>query len=431
MKRSTRSQLAGFSSGLYRKCPLEITIEDRAVLRTLCEQLGEAAANPREHEKRELWYHHNELGDVRPVVFCDPEEGWAEIIPDEDMRCEGDLAREWEWRLRTELFWACRMGDDRPVESVFDVEYAFDETDWGMSETIIGGGDGGAYTWESPLKSYDDLDKLRFPETNIDWDTTRAALQLAREVMGEFLNVRLNMRWFWGVGLTATASKLRGLEQIMLDMYENPGGLHALMAFLRDGTLNRLDFLENNGLLHLNNDSTYVGSGGLGYTRELPSDTSDGRRVRLKDMWGNAESQETCCVSSAMFAEFVFPYQLPILERFGLNCYGCCEALNGRWDVIKTIPNLRRVSVSPWADIEDMAAKLGDKYIFSLKPSPTQFVTGNIDEQAIRRWLRDALEKTKGCRLEMIVKDTNNFGGNPGNLVTWCGLAKEEIERLY
>ena len=45
-------------------------------------------------------------------------------------------------------------------------------------------------------------------------------------------------------------------------------------------------------------------------------------KVRTIDMWGFAESQETVGVSPRMFAEFIFPDQLPILERFGLNCYG-------------------------------------------------------------------------------------------------------------
>ena len=87
-------------------------------------------------------------------------------------------------------------------------------------------------------------------------------------------------------------------------------------------------------------------------------------------MWGFAESQETVGVSPHMFAEFVFPYQLPILERFGLNCYGCCEPLDTRRRIVEKTPRLRRVSVSAWANVERMAEKLGDRYIFSWKPSP-------------------------------------------------------------
>ncbi|MDP7287961.1 MAG: hypothetical protein QGH94_08205, partial [Phycisphaerae bacterium] len=76
-------------------------------------------------------------------------------------------------------------------------------------------------------------------------------------------------------------------------------------------------------------------------TDELPQADFTGR-VRLIDMWGFCESQETVGVSPEMFEEFVFPYQMPILERFGLNCYGCCEPLDNRWHVVKRFPRLRR-----------------------------------------------------------------------------------------
>ena len=56
-----------------------------------------------------------------------------------------------------------------------------------------------------------------------------------------------------------------------------------------------LDQLEAQGLLSLNT-AGYVGSGGLGYTRELPQPDFQGR-VRCRDLWGFAESQETSSVS--------------------------------------------------------------------------------------------------------------------------------------
>ena len=65
-----------------------------------------------------------------------------------------------------------------------------------------------------------------------------------------------------------------------------------------------------------------------------------------------------------MFEKFVYKYQLPILNRFGLNCYSCCKPLDKRWDVIKNTPNLRRVSVSNWANHEKMTEFLGKKYIY-------------------------------------------------------------------
>ena len=218
---------------------------------------------------------------------------------------------------------------------------------------------------------------------------------------------------------------LRGLGQFMYDMYDHPQELHQLMAFLRDGHLAKLDFLETNGLLSLNNDNTYVGSGGFGWTYELPRQDFNGK-VRTMDMWGFSESQETVQVSPKLFAEFVFPYQLPLAERFGLNCYGCCEPLDKRWYVVKQLPRLRRVSVSPWANIPKMAEFLEDQYIFSLKPSPTPLAMPHLDEELIRKILREAMRITRNCRVEIVMKDNHTIGNNPQNVIRWCQIAQEE-----
>ncbi|MDO8587441.1 MAG: hypothetical protein Q7T82_10405 [Armatimonadota bacterium] len=409
---------------------VDIGKKDVDTLRRLAKQVAELAARPVQQRKRDLWYAHNALQPTRPVIFCDPENGWKEIITQDQMQCENDMARGWEWHLRRELFWGESMGDDRVIEPFLNVPYVSTETDWGMRETRIGGECGGAYTWDSPLKSYEDMGKLRFPEITVDYEATQSILAPANDIFGDILKVRLKAGWWWSLGMTWDLAKLRGLEQIMIDMYDEPEGLHRLMAFLRDCALRKLDFLEENNLLSLNNDGTYVGSGGFGYTDELPRSDFDGKRVHPRDMWGFCESQETVGISAWMFEEFVFQYQLPILERFGLNCYGCCEPLDKRWHVVKKVPRLRRVSVSAWADVSDMAEKLGDRYIFSWKPNPADIALPQIDKDRIRKDMRRAVEITRGRRVEVIMKDNHTIGGNPQNVIDWCRIAREEAERL-
>jgi hypothetical protein len=216
---------------------------------------------------------------------------------------------------------------------------------------------------------------------------------------------------------------------MMYDMMDHPDALHQLTAFLRDGHLHMLDFLEANGLLSLNNDDTYVGSGGFGWSHELPQADFDGR-VRTIDMWGFAESQESVGVSPDMFAEFIFPYQLPILERFGLNCYGCCEPLDKRWHVVKQIPRLRRVSASPWVNMHDMAEMLDDRYIFSRKPSPSDLAMPTFDEASIRAGLREEMQITRNCRVEFIMKDNHTIRRDPNRVVRWVEIAKQEAGAL-
>ena len=410
---------------------LESTIgtKDREILRRLGSQVAELAARPIEQEKRDLWYRLNALKPTRPVVFCDPENGWNEIITIDQFECQGEMAQRWEMTLRKEIFWGAEMCDDRVVEPYFIVSHVYEESDWGMHEKKIGGTDGGSYVWESPLQSYADFDKLHYPIITVNHEATDRVIELANDTLGDILPVRLRTAWWWTLGMTWTLINLRGLQQIMYDMYDHPDELHRLMAFLRDGHLAKLDFLEENNLLSLNNDGTYVGSGGFGWTNELPQSDFDGH-VRTGDMWGFTESQETVGVSPKMFAEFIFPYQLPIQERFGLNCYGCCEPLDKRWYIVKEIPNLRRISVSPWADIGGMAEMLEDQYIFSMKPSPTDLAMTGFDEERIRTELRDALQKTRDCRVEVIMKDNNTIRNDPQRVVRWVQIAREEAETL-
>jgi hypothetical protein len=408
---------------------LRVSSADREVLRRLAVQVAELAARPIEQEKRQLWYRLNALEPTRPVIFCDPENGWNEIVTLEQLECEGDLALRWEMTLRKEIFWGAEMCDDRVVQPVFVVPHVYTESDWGMHEQKIGGHDGGSYTWDAPLKDFRDLEKLHAPVIKVDEGATARVIELAEETLGDLLEVRLQTAWWWTLGMTWTLINLRGLTNFMYDLVDNPDQVHQLLAILRDGHLAKLDYLEREGLLSLNNDGTYVGSGGFGWSHELPQPDFGGK-VRTIDMWGFGESQETIGVSPQMFAEYILPYQIPILERFGLNCYGCCEPLDKRWEYIKDIPRLRRVSVSPWANIADLAGMLGDRFIMSIKPSPTPLALSSFDEEEVRRELRDALEPTRDCRVEVIMKDNHTIGQDPRRVVRWVQIAREEAERL-
>ena len=408
---------------------LTIDTKDQEILQRLAEQVAELAARPIEQEKRGLWYRHNALESTRPLIFCDPENGWNEIIPPDHIECAGDLARRWEMRLRKEIFWGAEMRDDRVIEPYFDVAHVHADSGWGLRETQIGGERGGAYAWDAPVKSYDDLYRLHFPQITIDDTVTAQLVELAAETLGHLLTVRLKTKWWWSLGMTWLLVNLRGLAQVMYDLLDHPDDLHRLMAFLRDGHLAQIDFLEQNGLLSPNNDGAYVGSGGFGWTRELPRPDVDGH-TRARDMWGFAESQETISISPDMFAEFIFPYQLPLLEQFGLNCYGCCEPLDERWPVVQQIPNLRRISVSPWSDLAGMAERLGGRYIYSMKPSPTDLAMDAFDEQRIRSELREALRLTRDCRVEVIMKDNHTIGNDPRRVVRWVRIARQEAEAL-
>jgi len=184
--------------------------------------------------------------------------------------------------------------------------------------------------------------------------------------------------------------------------------------------------------LTLNNENDYLGSGSIGYTRDLPREGwSKGDPVRMKDQWVLLESQETVGVGPEQFEEFVFPYQLNIAEKFGKCYYGCCEPVNNRWHILKRIPNLSRVSISPWTDEKFMAEELGNRIVYSRKPNPTLVSTVRFDEDAILADISKTLSIAGDCRVELIMKDVHTLNNKPERLARWVELAYGMIDEIW
>ena len=273
--------------------PNEIFInkKDREILKKLASIVLEISLRKTEKEKKDLWYAHNSLKNVRPLILTDVENGWNEIITEKDLECSGSLARRWEVVLKKEIFWGNSIKDDRPAESIFELGYSFKESTLGVIEHYHGGKKGGSYTWTSPIKNIDDLKNLHFSNIKIDYKTTLNAFSLASDIFKDILSVRIRNPWWWSWGLTYDAVKLVGLQNLLMYFYDNPQLIHKVMEFLKDNGLNKLDFLEKNNLLSLNNNSSYVGSGGIGYSDELPKNNIFETGIKTTDMWGFCESQ--------------------------------------------------------------------------------------------------------------------------------------------
>ena len=53
-----------------------------------------------------------------------------------------------------------------------------------------------------------------------------------------------------------------------------------------------------------------------------------------------------------------------------------------------------------------------------------------FDEEAIRAKLREAFRITRGCRVEVIMKDNNTIRNDPSRVIRWVRIAREEAESL-
>jgi hypothetical protein len=406
-------------------------VRDREILRELARRVAEIAELEVQAERRELWRRHNSLKAVRPMLLVFPEGSWIELIPFSSLRCEHGLARLFELELRQRLYHHDRFGDDTVMEREWIVHKAIHRSGWGLEPRYRQSGtERGAWGFDPVILAPADLEKLRFPEISHDEAETERRLEIAGELFGDILEIKLKGVAHLSYHLMNEYTSLRGLEQVMIDMLESPEMLHQAMRFFTEGHQRILEQCIEQNLLSLNNDSTYNSTGGNGYTGELPPADCDPERVRPCDMWASAEAQEMAGVSPRMHEEFILVYEKRLLEPFGLTGYGCCEDLSGKLDQVLAVPHIRRISISPFADVERSAEKLGGRAIFSWKPQPAH-LTGSFDAERIRRYLRHTLEvaRARGCVLEIILKDTHTCESRPERFTRWLEIARQEIDR--
>jgi len=402
---------------------MHITDSEKHLLRDLARQVAEIAAHPRHAAQAELWKQQNALRRVRPMVLVFPEGSWTELLPDDSLVIADPFFRRWEFHLRHLIYRWRHLRDDNVITPVIKVPAVRSHTGWGLEPKTIPSSEArGAVGFDPPIKQPEDIARLRAPRLRTDPEQTRRNHEALSDVIGDILEVRLRRGLPVNASLIGTLMYLRGPNQIMLDMADRPQWVHQVMSFMADGVAGLLDEVERDGL-DLNNADDYTGSGGVAYTDELPAPGFDGV-VRLRDLWGFADAQEIADVSPAMHDDFVLQYQCRLLERFGLNCYGCCESFTHKMHLMPKIPRLRRISISPWTDIRVAAEALQDRCIFSWKPNPAEMVgRGVFDPDSVRAQIEEMLQVTRGCVVEIILKDTHTVRHEPHRLTRWVQIA--------
>ena len=129
-----------------------------------------------------------------------------------------------------------------------------------------------------------------------------------------------------------------------------------------------------------------------------------------------------------MHWEFRVKHDMRWLHRWGLTYYGCCEPLHNKIEVLRHIPNLRKVSCSAWCDLEKMVAELGQNCILSVKPSPAILAEDDWSPEQARAVLRRTVEITEGAaHVEIIMKDISTVRYKPQRL--WCVYQAHQYSR--
>jgi hypothetical protein len=405
--------------------------EDREVIRGLAGRVARIAALPVQEEKRRLWRALNGLRPERPMVMID-QVCWNELEADRDLalQCADPECQGYERQLRRTLYQWEHFPVDMVVEPFVRIDKAVTDTGFGISvqeQTMVTdpGNDVVSHRFINQFETEEDLAKLVTPRIGHDKAETDRRMAVAHELFDGLLEPRP-----WGVdprlSLWDPISTWMGIEGALYALIDRPQFMHRLVGRMTDGYLSKLDQLEQQGLLCQPQSLIHCTGG---WTDELPGPGYDPERPRTRDLWMYGLAQMFATVSPAMFREFEVEYASRICARFGLVYYGCCDPLDRKMNEVRMIPNVRKISMSPWADQERGAEEIGGRYVFSRKPSPALLAGHRFDPAQVREDLkatRRACER-HGCPLELILKDISTVGREPDRLFEWAAIATEVV----
>jgi hypothetical protein len=400
---------------------------DQEILRDLVRKYLEACAHPDQQRRRDDWRRHNSLQRTRTLIYVRAF-AFGEMEQSHCV-CQDLLLRQVEWQLRYNLFWDS-LGDDSIFEPWLTVGAVHRCAGWGVEIPRQHSQEaGGSFKVDYPLKSLADVARLRMPCHQIHETATAERVSRVRDAVGDLITINVDRGpayRMWAGDLSTDLGYLRGIEHFMLDMIDDPEGLHRLMAFLRDGVLKTHDEAQNAGDWGLCAHQNQA----MPYALELPDPAANMNGVGREKLWGYMAAQEFTAVSPGMHEEFLLQYQLPILRQFGLVAYGCCEDLSQKIQMLRQIPNLRRIAVSPFANVSRCAEQIGDRYVVSYRPSPADMVGYGFDESRVRRIVgRDlAVCRQNSCHVDITLKDVETVQGDPLRVRKWVQIVRSVLD---
>jgi len=407
------------------------------VLRELARLKLEAAGDPVNDSRRKLWTDVNDLKTEKPAIYIN-EVPWHEMNVGDELTlvCQDPLHRELEWQMRKELYAWKHFPGDQIVSGHIECPIVVEDSGFGISEEsdivkLDNETTAPSRHFHIQISDMEDIDKIKDPTVRLNKTATQSQLVRYQEIFSGVMEVRktgVKGYWFtpWDFLIRWT-----GVQEAMMDLILKPDYVDKLVERYVDASISMLDQYRDLGLWASNNDNTRVGSGGYGYTTDLKGQSLNNYNISTDQLWGCGNAQIFSDVSPQMHWDFSLKHELRWLKNFGMNYYGCCEPLSGKFDLMDKIPNLRKVSTSPWSDIAKTAERSKGKYVLSIKPNPAIFVTETLDEDFIRKDLIERFDLAKGCSFELVMKDISSVKYKPERLWRWAEIARETIETYY
>lgn len=402
--------------------------KERNYLRSLAERYKEISLKEVQDERRELWRDKNSLKTTRPLIYvraC----AWGEL---EESKCtiKDPFFKHYENYFKR-MIYQDSLDDDFIIEPWVTLDATQKFYGWGVCGTRHHPDEEfGAWKDDYPIKELDDIKQMVIPKHVIDEEKTSAELNKLQEAIGDIIEVNLSRGSaykMWTGDISTELGHLRGIENFMMDMMDNPEWLHTLVAFMSKGILKSHEEAEEAGDWSISEHANQA----MPYSHELDAPVANKFNMKRDQLWYYMASQEFTAVSPRMQEEFLLKYQLPILSKFGLVAYGCCEDLTNKIDILRTIPNLRRIAVSPFANVAKCAEQIKNDYVLSYRPSPADMVSYDFDKSRVRKILSRELNICKESYVDITLKDVETVQKDSGRIKKWVAETRSVISEIW
>ena len=401
---------------------------DKQILTRLAQEYEEIAMLPVNEERRALWKALNGLRECRPLIMMD-RLPWHELDTDGSLclQCTDPDARIVEDNLRKLLYQAKYFPADRVFAPYLELPKTIKGYHHGVllqEETLStdANNDVKSHAYICQLCCEDDLENLKVPKICIDEATDKKRWEKISELVSGVLPVRLAGIRMFHCCIWDDLVEAIGANNFFYFFADEPELLHKAARRMTAICQSLINQLTEKCLFDAYEQTVHCTGA---YTDELPQDKKN--NVRPADVWTYGLAQMLGSVSPSMFEEYEIAYVKPLLEQFGMVYYGCCEPLHNRIDSIRKIKNVRKISMSPWADIRVGAEQIHGDYVISRKPNPAYLAGSGFDGEVVRNELRETLRAAKenGCTCELILKDVSTVRYHPERLAQWHKIAVE------
>ena len=278
--------------------------KEREIVRELAKKYMEIAMSEKHMKMRRRFRDSNDLKIVRPPVIME-EIPWHEMNLDNALtcQCENKDLRDMEYFFRRELYRENYFACDNYIQPVWEVYKSFSSTGNGFAikeerlavdkaNNIV------SHSYIDVLEDEAALERYHDPVITPHPEQDRENLAWAEEILDGIMPVELRGHGIYYAPWDEIAM-LRGVEPILMDMYERPEHLHEIMKRFTHGMMVTMDQMDAYGLYDPHNISLHCTPASV-TPRAEPDETHYG----CKDIWFRTMAQMFNMVSPEMHDEF-------------------------------------------------------------------------------------------------------------------------------